>query len=134
MQQGLPYIHKTLARLSAKLVELNEKQQSSSSDSELSDDEYEKALNKLASMRAKKDDKESGMKDDKKEGESDDSDSDIGIDEDEDEMAKEAGDFTLYYSPLDSTHELYYVKTKIEGNAMKEEDYDRVRKEGHGAI
>ncbi len=95
-------------------------QESNGEDSsgELSDDEYEAALRKLAKIRAKKEAKEEGMdegkEDGKEEGKKDDesSDSDIPI---EDDSASEAGDFRLFYSPLDTTHELFYVKTRLEG-------------------
>ena len=117
-----------LTKLSAKLVEINEKESSSSSDEELSDGEYAKALNKLSSIRDKNDKKESGkeakMKDEGEEAEAEaeeeDDDEDIGIDESDDEMQGEAGDFRLYYSPLDSVHELYYVKQKLEELAKKD--------------
>ncbi len=121
LKSGLPHIYKTLTKLCTKLVEINEKEGSSSSDSdgELSDGEYEKALNKLSAMNRKKEAKGEGeMKDEGEEEES--SDDDIEINEEDQEMQREAGDFRLYYSPLDSVHELYYVKMKLEELAKKD--------------
>ena len=116
------------------MVELADKESSESDDSELSDDEYEKALRKLGKIREKNEAKdaakESGMED-AKEGEEE-SDDDIEIDDDN-EMQKEAGDFRLYYSPLDTVHELYYVKTKLEGTEDNNKN-NRIGTEGYGNV
>ena len=134
VKQALPHIYKTLTKLSCKLVELADKESSESDDSELSDDEYEKALRKLGKIREKNEAKdaakESGMED-AKEGEEE-SDDDIEIDDDN-EMQKEAGDFRLYYSPLDTVHELYYVKTKLEGTEDNNKN-NRIGTEGYGNV
>lgn len=107
-----------MAKLSTKLVEINEKEESSDSDSELSDDEYESALAKLAELRKKEEARESGMKDEITEENKEDMEGDDDLEDAE--MKKEAKDFKLYYSPLDTVNELYYVKTKLEEIAKKD--------------
>jgi len=123
------YIYKTLAKQCIKLMEINEKEESSSSsDSELSDKAYSKALNKLSALRNNKEgepieeDEEDTMGKEEKSGSESSSGSDIEIDTDEDdpEIKGASSDFRLYYSPLDMVHELYYVKEKIEEIARKD--------------
>ncbi len=120
MRQGLPHIYKTLAKLAQKMMQLTEESdKSSSSDSELDDDDYEKALNKLSAMRAKNEKKEAGKGEGKEDVMGDEAEDDSGEDFSiEDSMQKEAGDFELSYSPLDAVNELYYVKTRLEGELV----------------
>lgn len=95
-----------------------EESKKSESDDELSDGEYEKALQKLNKIRAKNEAREEKGEDQKGqdqkvEEEEESSEDDIEIDDDD--ANSEAGDFRLFYSPLDSTNELFYVKTRLQG-------------------
>ena len=103
-------------------MELEEEEESESSDEELDDDEYQEALNKLSKLRKNQESKMNDEVDenDKNDNEDNDGDDDEDIVVEEDIMEKEARDFKLYYSPLDSIHELYFVKIKIEELAKKD--------------
>ncbi len=135
MAQGLPHVFKTLANMAYKMVELNEKSDkgsSSESDEELSDGAYQKALNKLSSAK-KGEEKSAGQEPQIEMGDAEENSSDSDI-EVEDSMQKEAGDFSLYYSPLDSVNELYYVKTRLEGSPMGDKSPGRDGAERDGTI
>lgn len=93
----------------------NADKSSSDSSSELSDDEYAEKLKEINDLRTKmegKKAKESTMKDEEEKNEDD--------DEYDEEIEGLAADFTLYYSPLDRVHELYYVKKKLEELAKRD--------------
>lgn len=116
MKNALPQIFKILAKLCVIIME-NAEKESSDDSSELSDDEYAEKLKELSELRAKSEARESTMKDEEAE------------EEDEEEIKEAVTDFTLYYSPLDRVHELYYVRVKLEEFGAKDRGlYEQLEK------
>jgi hypothetical protein len=99
-----------MAKLCATLMD-NAEQSDSESSSELDDEEYAEKLKELHDLRVKAETKEATMKDEEEESD----------EEEEDLEVKDlVVDYTLYYSPLDLIHELYYVKKKLEELGRKD--------------
>ncbi len=91
---------KLLAGVCDRLVAANEKEDSSDDNGEEKHKEKEKAADQAGA------------------GDSDDSSFSLS-----DEGCTVAGDLDMYYSPLDAVHELYYVKTRLEGIARNNMGY-----------
>jgi len=93
----------------------NAEKSDSESSSELDDDEYAEKLRELHELQAKAETKENTMKDEEDKEEEEESD-----DEEDEEVKEMIVEYTLYYSPLDLMHELYYIKKKLEELARRD--------------